>query len=116
MALSRLKQLLQFWQEDPNDPFTLYALATEYRPTDPNKALFYYEKLLAEHPGYVGTYYHAAKLYAELGQADKPRILLRKDWKSASKPASGMLTGNYRRPTGSSWTNRKTCKKADIRC
>jgi tetratricopeptide (TPR) repeat protein len=78
MALSRLKQLLQFWQEDPNDPFTLYALATEYRPTDPNKALFYYEKLLAEHPGYVGTYYHAAKLYAELGQANKAEDTFKK--------------------------------------
>ena len=71
MALSRLEQLLQFWQEDPNDAFTLYALATEYRSTNTTTALFYYEKLLTEHPGYVGTYYHAAKLYAQLGQPEK---------------------------------------------
>ncbi len=78
MALSRLQQLLQFWEEDPNDPFTLYALATEYRSTDPAKALLYYEKLLAEHPGYVGTYYHAAKLYAELGQPGKAEDTFKK--------------------------------------
>ncbi len=78
MALSRLEQLLRFWQEDPNDPFTLYALATEYRPTDPAKALFYYEKLLTEHPGYVGTYYHAAKLYAERGQPEKAEDTFKK--------------------------------------
>ena len=78
MALSRLEQLLRFWQEDPNDPFTLYALATEYRPTDPAKALFYYEKLLTEHPGYVGTYYHAAKLYAECGQLEKAEDTFKK--------------------------------------
>ncbi len=78
MALSRLEQLLQFWQEDPTDPFTLYALATEYRSTDPVEALFYYEKLLTEHPGYVGTYYHAAKLYAERGQPAKAEETFRK--------------------------------------
>jgi len=59
-------QLLDFLQEDPNDPFTLYAIATEYLKTDSSQALAYYEKLLNEHPDYVGTYYHAAKLYAEL--------------------------------------------------
>ena len=78
MALSRLEQLLQFWQEDPNDPFTLYALATEYRSTDTSKALFYYEKLLTEHPGYVGTYYHAAKLYFQLGQPEKAETIFKK--------------------------------------
>jgi tetratricopeptide (TPR) repeat protein len=78
MALSRLQQLLQFWQEDPNDPFTLYALATEFRSTDATQALFYYEKLLTDHPGYVGTYYHAAKLYAELGQPEKAEATFRK--------------------------------------
>ncbi|AIZ63683.1 hypothetical protein PK28_08235 [Hymenobacter sp. DG25B] len=68
-ASSRLQQLLAFYQDDPNDPFTIYALATEYRPTDPQKALGFYQKLLDEHPDYVGTYYHAGKL---LEQLEKP--------------------------------------------
>lgn len=70
MNQSRLEQLLKFLAEDPNDPFTLYALATEYRTADQAKAMEYYEKLLAEHENYVGTYYHAAKLYEALGQND----------------------------------------------
>ncbi|PRY14399.1 tetratricopeptide repeat protein [Pontibacter ummariensis] len=70
MNESRLKQLLQFLEDDPNDAFTLYAIATEYRNADKEKALAYYEKLLTEHETYVGTYYHAAKLYEELGQND----------------------------------------------
>lgn len=78
MALSRLEQLLQFWQEDPEDPFTLYALATEYRSIDEAKALFYYEKLLSEHPHYVGTYYHAGKLFAQLGHREKAEETFRK--------------------------------------
>lgn len=70
MNESRLEQLFEFLKEDPNDPFTLYAIATEYRTQQPAKALEFYEKLLAEHENYVGTYYHAAKLYEELGKSD----------------------------------------------
>ena len=70
MNESRLAQLFKFLEDDPNDAFTLYAIATEYRKENPQKALEYYEKLLREHESYVGTYYHAAKLYEELGQND----------------------------------------------
>ncbi|PKV62681.1 tetratricopeptide repeat protein [Pontibacter ramchanderi] len=70
MSQNRLLQLFQFYKEDPNDPFTIYAIATELRSSEPQKAMEYYEKLLNEHERYVGTYYHAASLYAELGQND----------------------------------------------
>ena len=70
MNESRLEQLFGFLKDDPNDPFLLYAIATEYRQADLEKAREYYEKLLAEHESYVGTYYHAAKLYEENGQND----------------------------------------------
>ena len=71
MSSPRLKKLLEFLQEDLNDPFTLYAVATEYRQEAPLKALYYYEKLLAEHPQYVATYYHAALLYVDLEKPDQ---------------------------------------------
>ena len=42
----RIQQLLQFHQEDPKDPFVIYALALEYQnPNDP-KALLYFAKFL----------------------------------------------------------------------
>lgn len=71
MNSSRLKQLLEFHKNDPNDPFTLYAIATEYRDDNPEKALYYYEELLKKHADYLATYYHVAQLYLELGQEDK---------------------------------------------
>jgi tetratricopeptide (TPR) repeat protein len=75
---SRLQQLLAFYQEDPNDPFTIYAIATEYRSAgDQSQAWEYYQKLLSEHPDYVGTYYHAGKLLAELGQAEQAEQVYR---------------------------------------
>ena len=71
MDTDRIQQLKKFLEEDPKDPFLLYALATEYNKINPQEALTFYQKLLNEHPEYVPTYYHAAALYAELGEAEK---------------------------------------------
>ena len=73
MKNKRLLQLFHFLEEDPNDPFTIYAIATEYKQIDSLKALEYYEKLLNDHKNYVGTYYHAAALYGDLGMDKKAR-------------------------------------------
>jgi Tfp pilus assembly protein PilF len=40
--------------------------------------LLFYQKLLDEHPNYVGTYYHAGKLFAEMGQVEKAEETFRK--------------------------------------
>lgn len=72
MQSTRLAKLLEFLESDPNDPFVLYALATEYNTSnDTEKALDYYLKLVAAHPDYVGTYYHLGKLYQKIGQTDQ---------------------------------------------
>jgi tetratricopeptide (TPR) repeat protein len=73
MNNERLEQLFAFLKEDPDDAFTLYAIATEYIKTDIKQALQYYEQLLQHHPGYVPTYYHAASVYAQLGNAVKAK-------------------------------------------
>jgi len=68
----RIEQLTAFLQDTPDDPFLLYALATEYVKTgETNEALRYYEMLRTNHPDYVGTYYHLGKLYEALGAKDK---------------------------------------------
>ena len=72
MQTTRLAKLLEILQSDPNDPFVLYALATEYNTSnDTEKALEYYLQLITDHPDYVGTYYHLGKLYQKLGQTDQ---------------------------------------------
>ena len=78
MSSPRLEKLLEFLQEDPSDPFNWYAVATEYRRENPVKALYYYEKLLAEHPQYVPTYYHAALLYVDLERPDQAEATFKK--------------------------------------
>jgi hypothetical protein len=70
MSSERLDQLLSYYKDDPRDPFNLYALALEYRKTEPQKALTFFDLLLLEHPEYVATYYHAAKLHQDLNHQD----------------------------------------------
>ncbi len=70
MHNSKIEQLLEFLEEDPNDSFTLYALALEYEKCDAAKAAGYYDLLLKDHPDYLATYYHAGKFYEK---TDKER-------------------------------------------
>lgn len=60
---SKIEQLLVFKNENPNDPFILYALAMEYEKNkNYNTAEKYYQILITQHPEYGGTYYHYAQL------------------------------------------------------
>ncbi|MFD2872243.1 tetratricopeptide repeat protein [Mucilaginibacter ximonensis] len=71
METNRLEKLLEFIKNEPNDEFLKYALATEYlRLNDADKALYYYEDLVTNHPQYSGTYYHLGKLYEALDRKD----------------------------------------------
>ncbi|MDI9871531.1 MULTISPECIES: enzyme of heme biosynthesis [Flectobacillus] len=62
----RLEQLRNFYEEEPNDPFNAYALATELLKFDLQAARQLFEELLVKHPNYWATYYHAAALYTTL--------------------------------------------------
>lgn len=71
MNETRLHKLLQFIDNEPNDPFLKYALATEYLSAkDYDSALKYFEDLVNNHESYVGTYYHLGKLYEFLGRKE----------------------------------------------
>lgn len=83
--VNRLDQLLSFYEEDPNDPFNVYVLAIEYVKSDPEKAKKLFYKLLSEFPDYLATYYHAAKLYEEVGERDEALETYRKGIELARK-------------------------------
>lgn len=69
MTINRLERLLEFFKNEPNDPFLKYALATEYlRLNNTEEALKYYLDLVDKHTDYIGTYYHLGKLYEQLGK------------------------------------------------
>jgi tetratricopeptide (TPR) repeat protein len=78
MNKERLKSLMEFLEKDPNDPFLIYAIATEYGIQIPDKALKHYQRLLNDFPDYSATYYHAAALFAETGQLDRAKEIYEK--------------------------------------
>jgi tetratricopeptide (TPR) repeat protein len=77
--MDRLETLFHFLEEDPGDAFTLFAIASEYRKRgDLEQALVFFNRLVAEQPDYVGTYYHLGKVLEEMGQRDDAIDVYRK--------------------------------------
>ncbi|GAB4125151.1 MAG: hypothetical protein OHK0045_08550 [Raineya sp.] len=67
------EKLLQYAEEQPQDPFNWYALATECRKYDLQESLLYYEKVWREFPEYGANYYHLASAYTELNMLAKAK-------------------------------------------
>lgn len=78
MNADRIDQLTRYVEEEPAEPFNVYALAMEYVNGQPQQARHYFDQLLTEHPNYLPTYYHAASLYADLDERDKAAELYEK--------------------------------------
>lgn len=67
--MDRLATLQAFLADDPDDPFTRFAIAQEQaRRGADAEALRVYEALVQSHPEYIGTYYHLGKLLVRLGR------------------------------------------------
>lgn len=82
--MSRLERLKEFLEQDPDDPFNLYALAIEYLGSEPAESKALFDRLMNEHPTYVPTYYHAAKLYEQLNMTEKAIAIYEKGISIAS--------------------------------
>ena len=79
MTQDRLEALKEFYEEDPTDSFTRFALAQEYlKRGDAEEALAFFEGLVEDDPDYVGTYYHLGKLYEQLGRTDEAKATYRR--------------------------------------
>ena len=71
MNNSLLANLIAFYEEDPADPFNVYALAIEYSKSDLKEAERFFDLLLEKHPDYLPTYYHAGAFFAALEKVEK---------------------------------------------
>ncbi|TDB64468.1 tetratricopeptide repeat protein [Arundinibacter roseus] len=85
MNTSRLDHLLNFYQEDPQDPFNAYALALEYSKYSTTQAKSYFELLLKDFPEYLPTYYHAAQFFYDLEEIETARDVYQKGIDLADK-------------------------------
>lgn len=94
---NRLDLLLKLHADLPSDDFTLFALAKEYEGLgELATALSYYEKLGAEHPGYVGLYYHFGKLLEQLDRPLEALDIYQKGIETAVAAGDGHAAGELR--------------------
>ncbi len=76
--MNRLALLQDFLRDDPDDPFTRFAIAQEHaKAGDTAAALEAYQALARDRPDYVGTYYHLGALLRSLGRDDDAAEVLR---------------------------------------
>jgi Tfp pilus assembly protein PilF len=69
--MDRITQLKEFLKASPGDGFLRHALALEYiKIGDDNTARSIFEEILTQDPGYIGSYYHLAKLLERTGDTN----------------------------------------------
>ena len=66
--LERIDKIKEFLLQTPDDSFLQHALALEYiKQGNDADARKLFESILAREPGYVGSYYHLARLLERNG-------------------------------------------------
>lgn len=75
MKTSLLEKLLEFYRDEPEDPFNLYSLALEYQKYDTSQSKRCFEQLLDKFPNYLPTYYVAAQFFALIDRDIRPEII-----------------------------------------
>lgn len=75
--MSRLRQILEFIEAAPDDPFLHFALAKEYsKEGRVEDAVSTYSLLTEKYPQYVATYYHYGLLLKNLHRIPDALVVL----------------------------------------
>lgn len=70
--MNRIKWLLEYLEESPEDSFSLHALALEYVKAERlPEAIGLWNRLLSHHPDYVGAYLHLGKALEAAGKEEQ---------------------------------------------
>ena len=98
--MDRIEKLKEFLKENPQDCFLQHALALEYiKLGNDAEAKKLFEAILDHDPGYIGTYYHLAKLLERNGDTEGAIKIYEKGMEEAKKlgenHAYGELRGAY---------------------
>jgi tetratricopeptide (TPR) repeat protein len=84
--MDRIEKLKEFLKENPQDSFLQHALALEYiKLGNDAEAKKLFEAILDHDPGYIGTYYHLAKLLERNGDSDAAIKIYERGMEEAKK-------------------------------
>ncbi len=84
--MDRIQKLKEFLQSSPGDCFVRHALALELiKIGDDASAQQLFENILSDNPGYVGSYYHLARLYERNNNTPKAISVFEKGMNAAKQ-------------------------------
>ena len=98
--MDRIEKLKEFLKANPQDSFVKHALALEYiKLGNDEAAQSLFEEILNREPGYVGSYYHLAKLLERNDKTEEAIKWYEKGMEETKKAgdihAFGELRGAY---------------------
>jgi len=84
--MDRIEKIKAMLAENPKDSFLCHALALEYiKLGNENDARILFESILEKEPGYIGSYYHLAKLLERIGETHEAIKVYEKGMEMAKK-------------------------------
>jgi Tfp pilus assembly protein PilF len=91
--MDRIEKLKEFLKTNPQDSFVQHALGLEFiKLGDDEAARSMFESIITREPGYVGTYYHLAKLLERSGKTEEAIKIYEQGMEEAKKAGE---THNY---------------------
>src|SRR5690606_15509663 len=82
--MDRIQKIQNMLEENPADSFLQHALALEYiKAGNDAEAQKLFENILSREPGYVGSYYHLAKLLERQQDEDAAISVYKKGMEAA---------------------------------
>jgi len=95
--VDRIEKLNEFLKANPADSFVQHALALEYiKLGNDETAQVLFEELLNREPGYVGSYYHLAKLFERNGKTEEAIKWYEKGMEETKKAGDNHAFGELR--------------------
>lgn len=87
----------EFLKANPQDSFVKHAMALEYiKRGDDETARLFFQEIINFEPGYIGTYYHLAKLLERNDQAEEAIRIYEKGMEEAKKAGDNHSYGELR--------------------
>ena len=84
--MDRIEKIMEMLSQNPKDSFLCHALALEYiKVGNDGDARRLFESVLDNEPGYIGSYYHLAKLLERIGETDAAIKVYEKGMEEAKK-------------------------------
>lgn len=95
--MDRIQKLEELLDANPFDSFVQHALALEYiKLANDQKARQLFEALLTRDPGYIGSYYHLAKLLERNGDTNEAIKVYEKGMEMAKNAGDNHALGELR--------------------